>query len=449
MLVTTGGASLSAFVVSMTASEQWLHLAVLALWAFGGGLLVAIGDVGDGGSTVGVQATMAFVLLGRFAENAASAGKVATAVAAGGAVQVVLVLVLIARWPPALALQRRAAADAYACLAEVARAGPASWTLRAGLALDRAEELVWAPVLLCRADAGRLLSLVDQGRRLRVELMTLEPLAGQLGRLAPGETTWPSHLAGALDAATDVLGKVAPMLDRSGDAGGTSLDAVLERISAAATGLAAARDQELGSSASSPAAAAVAAALEARLPALGGQLRAVMRLAAGTVAAPVPLSGPRDRLPLRASGLVRSHLATLRASMTLRSTAFRHALRLAAAAVLAEGIASPGAHAHLATAGGRTRRNVHRRARSRPRGHRPRLLAGRARFARARPRRAPRPVELRGGRRPVARGAAEAPDQPRCRDRRVCRLLQARRDGAPSAIQPVERLHGLWRAGAL
>ncbi|MDA8291931.1 MAG: hypothetical protein M0Z33_09680 [Actinomycetota bacterium] len=177
MVTTTFGIALSSSIGSVTANVSCLHLVVLASSAFAGGMLVALGDAC---SVVGTQAAMAFVVFGRFAESAPVAVQAAGYVAAGGALQVLLAAAT--RWPLALRPLRRALADPYRALADLANGDPERSGLSAGLALDGAGAALTAPQTFRRADVSALRSLVDEGRRIRVELVdAVDTLAGLLG----------------------------------------------------------------------------------------------------------------------------------------------------------------------------------------------------------------------------------------------------------------------------
>ena len=332
MATTTCGIALSSFVGSVTAHVAAAHLVVLAGWAFGGGMLVALGDAG---SVVGTQAAMAFVVFGRFAEGPVGAAKAAAYVAAGGAFQTALTA--ITRWPLALRAQRRAIADAYRLLGELALGGPEGSSLPAGLALDAAEAELGAPAVFRRTDVSGLRSLVDEGRRIRVELASLEALRQQLDRSGGGRT--PAHLG-----VERVLAEGAYVLDGVADAlagrRAVSVDALEHELAAVAAADRPAGRRDADDPREHDTDGALGAAIASHLATLGGQLRAVAGLAAQVVdgtAVPAALARRGTRAGRRAT--VAQQLATVRANLSLRSTACRHAVRLAVVVPLAELVA--------------------------------------------------------------------------------------------------------------
>ncbi len=93
--------ALSTFVGAATGAVPWLHLALLLIWGYGGGLLVTLGRRT---AIVGTQAIIAIVVFGRFSQPVPQAAGLAGLVWAGGAAQVAFAAVV--RWPPSLRVQR-------------------------------------------------------------------------------------------------------------------------------------------------------------------------------------------------------------------------------------------------------------------------------------------------------------------------------------------------------
>jgi len=347
MAATTAGLALATWVGSSTGSNSSVHLVVLGLWAFAGGMLVALGDTG---SLVGTQATMAFVVFGRFAESPRSAAELAAYVAAGGLVQILLVEVT--RWPTSLMDQRRAVGAAYRGLADLARGGTSFSSIPAGSALDDAERSLESPSLFRRHDVSMLQSLLDEGRRVRIELSALEALRTQLDRVSSAPRI-------ELDTAVDeVLSCAATALEDIAEAvvGGVrppspTLALPLSTVKRLAADIAstapdhlerASEDPRAQSGSTGSAGGAVAQALVDRLTALAGQLRAAAVLAV-KVGSDASTSLDRDggpRILQRLADSVAAQIATLRANFTLASTSCRHAIRLAVVVVAAELIAT-------------------------------------------------------------------------------------------------------------
>ncbi len=299
--------ALSTFVGSVTGSIEWLHLLLLCLWALVGGLMVALGP---GGGVIGTQALLAAIIFGRFSQSPAAALGLAALVVTGAAAQVVFQALV--RWPSALRSQRQAVAAAYRALASVAAAPPdeEASTLAAAASLDEANIALAAPALFGDPALLTLRSLVDEGRRLRLQLAAARSL------LSHGEPP------AALEDVARVLDRAAQAIE--GDHGAAEELRTLSVPVRTALG-------DLPP--------AVALPLSRRLAALGGQLRAV-----GTLAATAGEGGGlRSRRP-RGRGddplaRLRSNLAALRANASLGSPAGRHAVRLAVLVVAVELIA--------------------------------------------------------------------------------------------------------------
>lgn len=318
---------LSTFAGAASGRVAWLHLALLAAWAAAAGLIVS---VGRRSAVVGTQAIIAFVVFGRFSQPIPAAAGLAGLVLAGGAVQVLFCAVF--GIPPALRVQRSAAAEAYRRLAELAR-DPDARAGTAAAALDEADRKLSSPTLLGDAAMMTLSALVQEGRRMRLEFAALSLLLAQFGR---------DHGAAgmALRDATDRVRERAAEALRciaavvgDGDVSVDRLRSPLQALSAAVGTLSGGADSP-GEQIADP--------LERHAVALEGQIRAAAGLAAG-------VHERRGRISVRPSlgstnpwKQLRADLSQIRANASLRSPAGRHALRLAvivpATALLAEHI---------------------------------------------------------------------------------------------------------------
>jgi uncharacterized membrane protein YccC len=296
MASATAVIGLSTFVGSATGHIAGLHLGLLTLWSFVGGLMVVIAPER---SIVGTLAIIAFIVFGRFTEPVDGAARLAGFVVAGGAAQVIVAFLV--RWPHELAIERRAVAAAYRRLAELARSGPERSSLRAAATLDEAAAVIPSARIASRRDLRGLRGLVDEGQRIREELVAIDGL------------------------------RVEPGLSRTLDQGLAQMGVALDAVAALLEQPGETEVAELGR--------AVALHLDpppAKIPA--DTLRAVgsqVRVAAGlaTRASETRLQ-PGEELRGRLSALqviepLRSAAAELRANLTLRSTPCRHAVRLA------------------------------------------------------------------------------------------------------------------------
>jgi uncharacterized membrane protein YccC len=307
--------SISTFVGCVTGSHEWLHLAVLTVWALMGGLLVALGN---GGGVIGNQAVLAAVVFGRFSEPADAAAALAGLVLAGGLTQVLFQSVV--RWPAPLRAQRAATAAAYRVLAGLATASPETSLLPASTALDQAQDDLASLTLFGDPALMDLRNLVNEGHRIRVALSAIHAL---MRRLPPAGGD-PPRDAGerVLAMAATALGLIADTIEGDRDAAET-LSATTAELSAHADGLMRGRE-------------ASAPLLARRLSALAGQLRAATGLAISAGEG----SRLRERRPRRHTHRLGERFTTglseLRDNASLESPAGRHAVRLAVVVLIAE-----------------------------------------------------------------------------------------------------------------
>jgi Fusaric acid resistance protein-like len=308
MLFAAAGMALSIFFGSIAGHHDATAIAAAALWGFGGGFIVALGP---SASFVGLQSVVAVLLAGGFpADLRLSAGRAAL-VLGGGLVQTLLVVMI---WPlRRFSAERRSLAVAYRSLASYAAAIPAGVE-----AAPEPHTFAGTPSPLEDpqpfAKSGDVLvfqALLDEGERIRASLASL---ATQYRRLSEGDQSCASTMSAMLRRA---LAEIADALDEG-------------REPREAPGLWATLDR-----------CALQFSHATAVEALLGQLRAAWRTAGVLTAA-----SSRDDLaprvtrvvPLRRRPPVRDALITLRANLTLDSTACRHALRLSASLVIATAI---------------------------------------------------------------------------------------------------------------
>lgn len=271
LLCTSAAVGLAALLGGLTGDVVLLTIVVSAVWGFAGGLLVALGP---GAGFVGMLSTWTMVVAADKGVDASGAVHQAALIAAGAVVQTLVALIA---WPlRSSAPQRRATARAVSALAAYARR-PEHDLLEASAAA-LAEAAVVARESADPVERRR----VEQADRVRVQLTAL-------ARTAAGD---------------DVRAAAAQDLTMLAAGGEPTFAELRRRID----------------SIDEPAVRHRAHALLERLTSL--TLRAT-RPAAGT-----PASAPA-RHPYRQT------LSTLAGELTLRSTAFRHGLRVAVALVVA------------------------------------------------------------------------------------------------------------------
>ncbi len=305
------GVAVFAGVVSV--STPWLHVSLLVAWCFGAGLVVVLGLTAG---AIGSQAIIAYVVFGRFSGSASSAGHLAAYVIVGAVVEVAALLVL--RAPPTLREQRARLADACDAVAGLARAPASSNAIATLVVLDDAERILAAPSLFGRTDVGDLRGVLDQLRRVRLELTTIAGLRQRLLQRPPAGV---EDLRRAREAVADVLvelaGAVRTRVAPSWSAATSTLEAALARL----------EDHV------EPVDPVLVGQYVTHLGAIGGQLRSMRHLT-------VDLARDNARTAWRVGRPTwqradatdwRGELTLLRDALRSWSPALRHAVRLAVA----------------------------------------------------------------------------------------------------------------------
>jgi uncharacterized membrane protein YccC len=311
VIVATGlGMSASTFVGSLVAGHTAFMLMVLALWAFGAGLVVVLGR---SATIIGTQAVMGLIVFGRYPGAVDVATLHAAWVFAGAGFQGVLAAVF--RSPQRFAAERRTLAAAYAELAANARDPRRS-------SLPAASQISAATRLINRRPSGQdldlLRGLADEADRVRLELQSIATLAHTdlLRDVSVAAADWLDQLAGAIRAG-DCAPDPPPLV--------AAVDALRSRRDAATAGIRGSSERYAA----------------ARATALLGQLQAIDRLTnalAGVrrIVLPRSVGSPAVvMLPRRTAESFRQIAMTLR---DVRSAAFRHAVRLAVVLPLGEGL---------------------------------------------------------------------------------------------------------------
>ena len=317
----------STFVGSASGSVGWAHTVLVGVWCLAGGLLMALGSPT---SSVGTQAIAAMIVFGRFPETVGGAAELAGYVVAGGGLAVAVIGV--ARGPLSRGDQRRATAAAVGELAALLRPRPGG---RSGLAAAGA--LDEASAALDRVEAGgaedleALRSVVEVGRRSRLELLVLDGLEQRLARTgaAPGlreaVARATSGLADAMEAVAGSLGMRSGPDEVAAELLDSRLDEAARRIAEVP----------------GPAAGGVLeASLVGHLASLAGQVRS---MADQAVRACEP--GRRSRRAflvvgdLRRRGRLRPAVEAVAAQVHWSSPYARHAVRLTLVVTAAEVLA--------------------------------------------------------------------------------------------------------------
>ena len=302
MLLAAVGMAFSVFIGSLAGHSTAATIAVAALWAFAGGLLVALGL---GASYVGLQSIVAVLIAGGYPSDLEGAAARAALVCGGGLVQTFLVVVI---WPlRRFTIERRSIATAYRSLAGYASMIPAREGIPpephtfAGMASPFADPQPFART----GEVFVFQALLDEAERIRASLAAFAVHDGRLGQADQScARTLAELLAQALTEIAAALEDGREPRERPGFS--QSLASCVGRGSSGAI-----------------------------VEPLLTQIRAAWRTAGVLTAAPGHLAPHREHIAKRPTrSAVRDGLITLRANLTRQSTAFRHALRLAAVLTL-------------------------------------------------------------------------------------------------------------------
>ncbi len=313
--------AISVFVGSATGSLAGLAVLLAALWGFGGGLLVALGQAA---TQIGLSSVVLLLVFGARPAAPGQAALQAGLVLAGAVLQTALA---VAAWPVRpFGPQRAALSAAFERLAATTRTPPDPRG-----APPATDEITNARLTLAGSGGATsatgevLRALLDETERIRLELLALDDARDRLSR-TDGSDGPLAHVTAALGAAGEVLDALAGALHR----GELAPDAApaLQRIDQAARALQPSPDANRG--------AAVAVA-RAHVEALAGQLRAAVEYAGRDTTTGEAAAARQEALrPMHLR--LREPLAILRANLTLRSAACRHATRLAVAVAFADAV---------------------------------------------------------------------------------------------------------------
>lgn len=304
---------------------RWDVAAVVltACWAFGAGLLVSLGPTA---TQVGITSTILMLVLAGRAQFTDAAGPAAAAftavqILAGGALQAVFA---VSGWPlRRYRPERLALASAYTELATTATEAPGTDVgPAAGATLDSVHRTIRGIGRNRSATMVAFRVLLDEAERIRIELLALGAHAERLGELGANS---------ARDRVLDVLAAAATLLRRIGDSLATA-DPPAHVTLAARELSTAIRSLETLARQSSDSSFAVLVTLRAAV-ARADALDEQVRIAIGTASTwryeeERPSGSATVHLP--ASLRFDHPLQTVRANLTPTSSAFRHAIRLAA-----------------------------------------------------------------------------------------------------------------------
>jgi uncharacterized membrane protein YccC len=316
MLAASALVGLAVFAGAVCGNHHLLAVPVAGAWAFAAGMLVALSTTAADLGIMSLVTLVVFAAKPLPPESAALSGLLALG---GGLLQTALALAFwpVRRYVP----ERRALAALYA---ELARAAVAPPDVRqpppASAQSTQAQTALASLGGDYSIDGERYRMLLSQAERTRLGLFALGRLRARIAREAPSSAEsalldrYLEIAARVLQAIGDALLAAQPA--ESGRAELEELQALAEELRASGATLRDARRQ---------------------MDAVTGQLRSALELAASATAAGLAAFARQEvRRPwyLRLGGT----LATLRANLSLRSAACRHAIRLAACVALGDAV---------------------------------------------------------------------------------------------------------------
>ena len=324
MLLGSVVAGIAVFAGTLSGRNYWIAVAVSALWAFAAGMLVALNQ---SAADLGVMSLVLLVIYAAVPldlERAALAGLLAVA---GGLLQTALSLAL---WPlrphdP----ERRALGNLFLELSRAAASPtPATQSPPATTQSIAAHNALAALQRDRSVESERFRLLLSQAERMRLALLALSRLRVRMEREDPT-----SPEAKILDRYFEICSRILSSVGTALQAGEPA-DAAAKDLQEIETLTEQLRETNSGTSP----AAVMSMDARSQMDALTGQLRAAIDLE--RFATPAGISAFEQReaekpWKLRLGGT----LAILRANLTLKSAACRHAIRLAVCILIGDAIA--------------------------------------------------------------------------------------------------------------
>jgi uncharacterized membrane protein YccC len=314
--------AIAVFAGAISGPHTALAIAMATFWAFAAGMFVALGTTAGDLGVISLVTLLIYAAQPLTAHQAAISGLLALA---GGLFQAALSVALwpVQRYEP----ERRALSLFFSQLADTAEKPlTAAAAPLASLESDQAQEALSALDQDNNLDAVRYRSLLNQAERIRLSLLMLARLRLRMDRESR------AHAAvGIVDLA---LARAAAVLRGIGK---SLLSGVAETPADLFSTIPQLAQKLTREPAPSPFFAAVAKDAIFQMDALAGQLRAALDLATHTTPegqAEFNKQEAAQPVLLRFGG----RFATLRANLSLESSACRHAIRLAAMVAIGEAL---------------------------------------------------------------------------------------------------------------
>jgi uncharacterized membrane protein YccC len=317
------------------AGHREVAIALVAAWAFGSGMAIALGTVSE---SLGVISLVVLIIYSAQSLTPARALQAGGLAFAGGVIQTLFSLAL---WPLRTdEPERRALADLYA---SIARAAADSSQLMKGPpsieASTKAQQALAYRASDHTVQSERLRSLLSQAERMRLRLFTLGRMLRRMRRekfgFAPAEL-----IESFLEASARMMTAIADALARKSPVAIDDSSLLTMRSSTDAL-------RENHETSESTFLANVVRDARLQMDALIGQLRAAAQLVGDVTPRGQAILQEREKKRpwrMRFGG----NLARLAANVTLQSAVFRHAVRLsitvAAAEILSRSLETPRAY---------------------------------------------------------------------------------------------------------
>ena len=317
--------AIAVFAGAVSARNTATSVAVATVWACAAGMLVALGQAAADIGALSLVVLVVFAAQPMPPEKAALAGLLAFA---GGLLQTLLAVVLwpVRRYDP----ERRALADLYLELARAAASPVAATDAPPASAQSIQAQTALATVGQNHSvEAERYRMLLSQAERIRLSLLALARLRIRIRR-EKEESPAGEVLDRCLAISSSLLSSIGNSL-LAGESVKPDPERLLELQKLAERLRQPAQD-------GSPALQAMALDARIQMDALAGQLRSALDLATHAIpqgAVAFERNEAKQPWSLRIGG----PMATLRANLTLKSAACRHAVRLAACIAVGDGLA--------------------------------------------------------------------------------------------------------------
>jgi uncharacterized membrane protein YccC len=325
MLAATALVGMAVFAGAVCGNHHVLAIPLAAVWAFSAGMLVALSTTAADLGSITLVTLLVFAAKPLPTKSAALSGLLALG---GGLLQTALALAFwpVRRYVP----ERRALAALYSELARAATAPVDVHAAPPASAQTTQARAELASIGLDHSiDGERYRLLLSQAERTRLGLFLLGRLRTRIAR-EEADSMNLALVKRYLQVAAGILEAIGQALLDTAAAGEVAADleqlqALTDDLRARSSGDASPRDATLQDA-------------RLQMDALAGQLRSAFDLA--TVATPEGLAA-FDRQEVRKPWRLRlgGSLATLRANLSLRSAACRHAVRLAVCVALGDALA--------------------------------------------------------------------------------------------------------------